>query len=126
MRLVPAVALASVAMACVGMAQGQVRLKAELANTREVRVSWEGAPGKAAQLERQSGPDQWDAVATSGEGRATDATIAAYATYHYRVRADRVRADRVKAGTAISNVITVGPPPGGFHTIVPRPPCQHS
>ena len=67
-------------------AHGQIRLKADSATTKEARVSWEGAAGKKAQLERQGSGDRWDAVGEPADSAAADTQIAAYATYRYRVR----------------------------------------
>ena len=106
---------AYVLLGCAGLimapARAQVVLKADSATAKEVRLSWTGATGKEIRLERRAGPDRWDPVATTTEANAADSKIAPFATYNYRV----------VSGALTSNVVTVGPPPGGFHTIVPKP-----
>ncbi|MCX6623133.1 MAG: sialidase family protein, partial [Acidobacteria bacterium] len=85
-------------------------LRAESATSREVSLTWGGA-GKESRLERRAGAGTWTKVATTTESRFTDSVIVPFATYSYRVI----------QGTKFTNIITVGPPPGGFHTIAPRP-----
>ncbi len=102
----------SVVFACA--AQAAIQLEAEKASTKEVVLSWSGTSGMCA-LERKSGPGGWEKVAAVSSGSAVDSGIAAYGTYSYRV----------KAGTAISNEVTVGPPPAGFHTMAAKPEQPH-
>jgi hypothetical protein len=92
---------------------GALTLQADLASTREIEFSWAGNPAGECRLERKTGPppDKWPTVATSSNGKASDSKIAAYSTYVYRLT----------CGMKTSNEVTVGPPPGGFHTIAPRP-----
>ena len=89
----------------------QIQLKAERATSREVEFLWTGASGRECRLERKAGAGSWEPVASSKEGKAKDAGIAAAATYNYRV----------SCGAQSSNDITVGPPPAGFHLIAPKP-----
>jgi hypothetical protein len=92
---------------------GAFPLKADSATTKEIKFSWTGNPAGECSLQKKTGPapGTWPGVATSSNGKANDAKIAAYATNVYRVA----------CGAKISNEVTVGPPPSGFHAIAARP-----
>ena len=88
-------------------------LQADVATAKEIEFSWAGNPPGDCSLQRKTGstPVAWAPVAKSSEGKAADTKISAEGTYVYRVM----------CGAKISNEVTVGPPPAGFHTIMPRP-----
>jgi hypothetical protein len=112
-RLCVAIAIASVLLSCrAALAEAAIHLKADRANTKEVALSWTGSTSREGRVERKSGPPvTWSTVATTTEGQAVDSKIESFGTYTYRVT----------FGTEVSNEITVGPPPSGFHTIAPKP-----
>jgi hypothetical protein len=91
---------------------GQIMIQARLATTRGIGLSWAGTEDKSFRIERRTGEQDWTPIESGGVDQSViDRKIEPYATYQYRI----------VAGFRISNVITVGPPPAGFSTIVPRP-----
>jgi hypothetical protein len=85
------------------------------ASNRAVGLSWTGASGPVV-LERKPAGTPWPttpvAPLTSPTGAAyADASIDAFATYTYRV----------KAGAVLSNEVTVGPPPVGMSQVLRMP-----
>ena len=89
------------AISCLGAQQ----LRVKSATARSVELVWSGSAA-AWQVERRSGPEQFERLAVSPTTSYRDQTIDASATYYYRVRN--------QAGT-VSNEVTVGPPPAGVN-----------
>lgn len=93
-------------------AQAQIHLKAETATTKEIALSWTGSASAECHLQRKAAaPINWAEVATTKDAHAKDEKVGAYATYTYHAT----------CGAQISNEVTVGPPPAGFHLIAPKP-----
>ena len=84
---------------------GAQQLTVKSATARGVELVWTGSATEW-QVERRSGSGQFERLAASPTAAYRDDTIAASATYHYRVRN--------QAGT-VSNEVVVGPPPSGVN-----------
>jgi len=84
---------------------GAQQLTVKSATARAVELTWTGS-STSWQLERRSGPGQYENLAASTTTAYRDESISPYATYHYRAR--------TQAGAA-SNEVIVGPPPSGVN-----------
>ncbi len=89
------------AVSCLGAQQ----LTVKSATASSVELVWTGSATEW-QVERRSGSGQFERIAGSPAVSYRDATIAASATYRYRVRSREGK---------ISNEVVVGPPPGGVN-----------
>jgi hypothetical protein len=78
---------------------GQVRLKADLATTKRVVLSWTGSSDHACNVERATTMATWSSIATTNDGKAEDLKVAPYGTYRYRVN----------CAPGLSNELIVGP-----------------
>jgi hypothetical protein len=82
------------------------QLTVQSAAARRVELHWTGS-SPAWTIERGTGSGQFEKVSAASSGSYADERIDPYATYRYRVRN--------QAG-AVSNAVTVGPPPAGVQT----------
>lgn len=92
-----------------------ITLSASAASSSAVTLGWTGASG-AVTIERKAAGTPWPAapsapLASPSGSSYTDQAIEAFSTYTYRV----------KAGAAVSNEITVGPPPVGMSQVLRMP-----